>query len=48
MSKDKRMERDAGTALESQNKENTVGKGEVKAGKGRRGRLKENKSLARK
>lgn len=33
---------------DKENEENTVGKADVKAGKGRRGRLKENKSLASK
>lgn len=42
------MERDAGTALDNENEEKTAVKGEVKARKGRRERLKENKSLARK
>lgn len=42
------MERDAGKALDNENEENTAGEGEVKGGKGGRGRLKENKSLASK
>lgn len=48
MQKHKRVERDARRALDNENEENTAGKGEVKAGKGKRGRLKENKSLASK
>lgn len=42
------MERDAGTVCDNENEENTAGTGEVKAGKGRRGRLKENRILASK
>lgn len=44
----KGVERDAGTVLDNENEEKTAGTAEVKAGKGRRGRLKENKSPASK